>query len=641
MTLDDLDALREGWDFEAKLAAGRGGQGAVPDSFWETYSAMANASGGYIALGLKERKDHTLEVVGIVEPDRVERDLWDLLNNPQKVSTNLLKREDVQRITLGDRTVLLVHVPRAPRSERPVHLGSNAMTGTWLRVHEGDRQVKDRDRIRRMIADAEYDARDDRVLERFDLTDLSGDSLSAYRNYFRSMKRDHTWLNLGDDAFLRQLGAIKKDRESGAEGLTAAGLLMFGQYDAIREVFPNYFPDYQERPRSTGAIEWTDRIYPDGTWAGNLYDFYRKVMLKLTADLKIPFRLGDDLYRTEDTHVHEALREALVNALIHADYEGRGSLLITKEPGVFVLRNPGGLRLTVEQIREGGRSDCRNRTLQRMFLMLGLGEQAGSGFSRILRAWREQQWRVPLLSEDVELDETTLRLSMTSLLPAEVVSDLEDRFGSDFTDLSGDGRMALALAAEEGGVTHRRLMEVAEGHPRDLTLLFQALLRKGLLERDRPGRGCTYHLPGHRRVSAEGPLLALIHAGESAQSSAERRGESAQSPLDPTGGSAQSPADAAVGSTQSPPEPEGSTQSSATAPGSRWMNQAAMRAAILAACQGRFLTIAELAALLGRSPRTVQQNYVRHLVAERALELRHPAQPNHPEQAYRTMGEAQ
>lgn len=46
MTLDDLDALREGWDFEAKLALGRGGEGAVPEAFWATYSAMANTSGG-------------------------------------------------------------------------------------------------------------------------------------------------------------------------------------------------------------------------------------------------------------------------------------------------------------------------------------------------------------------------------------------------------------------------------------------------------------------------------------------------------------------------------------------------------------------------------------------------------------------
>ena len=43
-------------------------------------------------------------------------------------------------------------------------------------------------------------------------------------------------------------------------------------------------------------------------------------------------------------------------------------------------------------------SDCRNPTLQKMFQLAGAGEQAGSGFSRILRAWAEQHWRVPLTS---------------------------------------------------------------------------------------------------------------------------------------------------------------------------------------------------------------------------------------------------
>lgn len=54
MTPDVLDTLREGWDFEAKLAGGRDGRGALLDSIWETYSAMANTEGGLVLLGAKD-----------------------------------------------------------------------------------------------------------------------------------------------------------------------------------------------------------------------------------------------------------------------------------------------------------------------------------------------------------------------------------------------------------------------------------------------------------------------------------------------------------------------------------------------------------------------------------------------------------
>ena len=42
MNAEELLTLREGWDFEAKLAGGRDGRGALPESLWETYSGMAN-----------------------------------------------------------------------------------------------------------------------------------------------------------------------------------------------------------------------------------------------------------------------------------------------------------------------------------------------------------------------------------------------------------------------------------------------------------------------------------------------------------------------------------------------------------------------------------------------------------------------
>jgi predicted HTH transcriptional regulator len=81
--------------------------------------------------------------------------------------------------------------------------------------------------------------------------------------------------------------------------------------------------------------------------------------------------------------VHEALREALVNTLIHVDYTGRVSILVVKRPDMFGFRNPGSMRLPLEEVQQGGISDCRNRNLQKMFQLVGLGEQAGSGIPKI------------------------------------------------------------------------------------------------------------------------------------------------------------------------------------------------------------------------------------------------------------------
>lgn len=121
---------------------------------------------------------------------------------------------------------------------------------------------------------------------------------------------------------------------------------------------------------------------PDGAWSGNLYDFFRRVIRKLTEDLKVPFVLqGGE--RVDDTPAHQALREALVNTLIHADYTGRASVLVVKQPSGLVFRNPGMMRVPVMQALAGGASDCRNRTLHQMFLFINLGELAGSGLPKI------------------------------------------------------------------------------------------------------------------------------------------------------------------------------------------------------------------------------------------------------------------
>ncbi len=637
-THDDLDALREGWDFEAKKAAGRDGRGQVPADFWPTYSAMANTRGGKVVLGLKERADGRFHVHGIADPDKVERDLWNELSNPQKASTNVLSRKDVHRETIEGSVIVVIDIPRARRQDRPVFVNGDLWRGTYLRIHDGDRHAS-RDRVRLMVADAEFDSRDERVLEGFTLDDLDRETLRAYRNIFGNRRPDHPWLPLDDETFLRRVGALGHDREQEKPGLTAAGLLMFGRYETIRDRFPYYFLDYQERLVGTGAIEWSDRIFPDGAWSGNVFDFYRKVILKLTADLKVPFQLEPDLSRRDDTHVHEAVREALINTLIHADYEGRTAVLVVKDTTGFEFRNPGGLRLPYQEIRAGGHSDCRNRLMQRMFLMLGLGEQAGSGFSRILRAWQEQHWRIPSLQENFELDTTTLRLSTASLLPEETLDDLRHRF-PEFPRLDEVARLTLATAALEGRVTNRRMQELSSRHPRDLTMMFRQLVADRLLVSHGERSGTWYTVAGE-----EGSSRSNDGFDQSAASTDQSSAGIDQS-IDQS--SASSDQRLGQASVQSSPTP---SQSSATpyqtpsqssidsltrVAGSRWASRSAVRKAILQICRDRFHTSREIAERLNRARGTILRNYLPALVDEGLLELKDPSTPKHPEQAYRT-----
>ena len=167
MDVLDLASLAEACDLECKAAQGRDGRGELPDDVWKSYSAMANADGGVILLGVQEKPRGMFKAVGLVDAERVRKALWDNLHNRKQISANLLSEGDVQPITLEGKTVLRIRVPRAERQQRPVHLGSNPFGGTYLRRHEGDYPADD-EAVRRLLAERVEDSRDERVLKGFD-----------------------------------------------------------------------------------------------------------------------------------------------------------------------------------------------------------------------------------------------------------------------------------------------------------------------------------------------------------------------------------------------------------------------------------------------------------------------------------------
>ena len=174
---------------------------------------------------------------------------------------------------------------------------------------------------------------------------------------------------------------------------------MFGKYDSITETScaPNFFPDYQEWLSDDLDARWTTRIYPDGTWEANLFQFYRRVLPRLQNFLPNPFRLEGNT-RVEETTAHVAVREAFINLCVHADFSVNANLLVKHVKNKFVFSNPGTMLITKAQYYKGGQSVCRNKSLQKMFMMLGAAEKAGSGVDKIMKGWSDANWRTPYIN---------------------------------------------------------------------------------------------------------------------------------------------------------------------------------------------------------------------------------------------------
>ena len=398
---NNLEKYRENNRIEAKKA-----MGGLPRSIWETYSAFANTLGGIILLGVEEWPDKTLHAVDLPDPERLIKEFWNVVNNPNKTSVNILSSKDVFTQEVDGNHIVVINVPRAERSYRPVYVDGNPLS-TYRRNGEGDYKCT-KEEYQAMVRDASVKTQDMLVLNEMDMSVFNRESVRSYRQRMRLSRPGHVWEALEDEDFLLKLGAVGIGSD-GKKHPTSAGLLMFGnEYDIVRE-YNSYFLDYQEQYDTD--TRWTDRmISSSGDWSGNVYDFYFRVYNKLTQDIKVPFKMEGGT-RVDDTSVHQALREALANCLVNADYYGRQGLVIIKKRDSIIMSNPGNFRIEIDTAKSGGVSDPRNGTMLKMFNLIDIGERAGSGIPNIFRVWREQGWTAPVISESFEPDRIMLSLA--------------------------------------------------------------------------------------------------------------------------------------------------------------------------------------------------------------------------------------
>ena len=313
--------------------------------------------------------------------------------------------------------MLWIEVPQADYRYKPVYINENPMKGSYKRNHEGDYHCTGEE-VKAMLRDASDYGMDGGILDGFTMDDIDLNTLRSYRIEYERHNPDHVWNGKDDKEFLRNLGAYALDRSTKREGLTTAGLLMFGKGLAIRERFDN----------------------------------------------------------------------------IRMDYHSTGILKVIKYDDGFLFSNPGNLKLPVHAIYEGGHSVARNPKIQKMFRMIGLGDNIGSGFPTILKAWGDEKWRQPDLYDDQELHQVELRLWMVSLMPTECTEYLNNKFGTAYCHLHSEEQIILATAYLEEKVSNARLQSVLGLHSTEIGKLLFNLVEKNMLIAERRGRWTTYHI---------------------------------------------------------------------------------------------------------------------------------------------------
>lgn len=409
-----------------------------PDAFLRTVVAFANTAGGIILIGVE---DVTRNVRGVSNPLSLEERVASLISD--SIAPRLLP--DLAILTY--RNLYVIGVQVHPSSNRPHFLTRAGMEGgTYVRVGSTNRKA-DSSLIGEMQRFARGDTFDERPMP--DLDSEAVDFRVASESFAPVRK-----LTRRDLETLRLITSYQ-----GRKVPTVAGVLLFGT-ERLR-----HFPD-----------AWIQAGRFEGKDKANIIDYVDlRMPLMQAIDAVVGFVEKHSTRRVTIGRVHHsdrwslppaAVREAVINAVVHADYSQQGApIRISIFDDRLEVENPGLLPfgLTVDDIQLGV-SKLRNRAIGRVFHDLGLVEQWGSGVQRMRAACQSVGLASP---EFIEIG-TRFRVTIHT-----------SRVGAP--ELSAIDRTILALVdVPEGRATH----QVADGiglTPRTARTRLAALVKLGLI----------------------------------------------------------------------------------------------------------------------------------------------------------------
>jgi ATP-dependent DNA helicase RecG len=618
--VSDYLAILNALDENERLEAKRGSE--IGPAVLETVCAFANEpglQGGTLLLGVVRDEADLFSpyvVEGVASPDVISAALAtqcrELFNVPVRVQ--------IASEQISGRTVLVVTVPEAQPGDKPIFVKTRGLPrGAFRRIGSTDQQCTEDDLLA-LYQGRQIESFDATVLPDTALGDLSADAISDYRRVRSEANADAEELRWADEELLESLGCAR--RHGGVLTPTVAGALLFGKPQLLRRVYPMTRIDYIRVP----GKEWIpdpERRFDSVEIRDYLFRAIRRALAAMLDDLPKAFGLAEgEAQRTDRPLIPQrALREGIVNALMHRSYRSHAPVQIIRYSNRIEIHNPGHSLKSPEHLGEPG-SVPRNPRIAAVLLDTRFAETKGSGI-RVMREMMAAAGLEPPLFESMRSkDSFVARYYFQHFLSEEAV-----RWLGRFRDvqLSDEEARALVAVREQGAIDNAMYRELNRVDTLASSQALRRLRDAGLLEQK--GRGsATFYEPTAWLLTEEAPLASDAGPLASKHPALSSEPEALSSNL---------PALSSNPHWQALPTDLKEMVSS--------LGQRAtpdkVREALIRLCRYQAWQASELGSLFGRNPDYLGTQYLRPLVSAKVLQYTRPDQPNHPHQAYRTVDE--
>ena len=422
----------------------------VTDDIKKEIIAFANGDGGKIYIGVDDNGD----VVGLSDPNGIALQISNMVRDAIKPDLSMFLHYET--LEFDEKHIIFIDIQRG--TKRPYYIAKRGLRPEGVYVRQGFSSVPATDTaILRMIKETDGDRFEDMRSIEQNLTFAAAEKEFADRNVpFESSQR-------------KTLGIMSQD-----EVFTNLGLLLSDQcmhtvkVAAFQGTDQNIFKDRKE---------FTGSLFKQMADTYDYIDFHNRTHSTF-----------EGLHRIDAKDYPEvAVREALLNSLIHREYSLRTSSFISIYADRIEFISIGGLitGITLNDIMMGV-SVCRNVKLANVFYRLELIEAYGTGMQKIMNAYKGSK-----MTPKIETSDNAFKIILPNLN-----AENEKTSGTKKTTrIDENEQKVIELAKAQGSFTRNEVEKLLVMSQSTSGRLIKQMLEKELIAQKGKGRNTLYYIP--------------------------------------------------------------------------------------------------------------------------------------------------